>query len=389
MFAPPPNPAPDSHAHLVEKLQLKVAENPHRSVTELAEMVRGEAGLISDREVLALLKTLTEDTHGLGPLTGLLGPDTTDIVVNGGAIWVDSGTGLTAVTGLHLTEEDTHKLAVRLAHAAGTRLDSAHPCADGRLVVNPGPLTIRLHAMLAPPSASGTLISLRVLRQATANLTTLRQSGSFDAEMEGILRRIVAARRSFLITGGTGTGKTTLLAALLAQARDERILVIEDTAELAPDHPHLVTVTARHANAEGTGEITLSYLLQQALRMRPDRIVVGEIRGREVVDLLAALNTGHEGGAGTIHANSITEVPARIAALAALGGLDTRAVHLQMDAAIDIVIALSRTTAADGTTLRRISQLGTIAGGEVTVIWDEHPRPGFAEFVASLPQGQP
>ncbi|MCA9858036.1 MAG: Flp pilus assembly complex ATPase component TadA, partial [Dehalococcoidia bacterium] len=167
--------------------------------------------------------------------------------------------------------------------------------------------------------------------------------GAIAPDADRLLRAIIAARLAFLVSGGTGAGKTTLLAAALGAVDErERILCVEDAAELQPQHPHLVRLVARSANVEGAGEITLRQLVRQALRMRPDRIIVGEVRGAEVIDLLAALNTGHDGGAGTVHANSPAEVPARLEALAALGGLDRAALHSQLAAAVQVVLHVSR-----------------------------------------------
>src|SRR5690606_38995687 len=195
--------------------------------------------------------------------------------------------------------------------------------------------------------------------------------GTLTADTAAVLRTIVAQRRAFLVVGGTGSGKTTLLAAMLGEVTaDQRIICIEDTAELNPAHPGTVNLITRSANVEGAGAITMSDLLKQAMRMRPDRIVLGEIRGAEVVELLAALNTGHEGGAGTIHANSITEVPARMEALAALGGLTRDALHSQLAAALDVVIVMRHTPQG-----RRLAQLGVLRGNpvEAHVVWDcEH-----------------
>jgi pilus assembly protein CpaF len=190
---------------------------------------------------------------------------------------------------------------------------------------------------------AGTCLSLRILRPATQDLTALAAAGAVAPDALSLLEDIVSARLAFLVSGGTGAGKTTLLAAALgAVSSRERIVCVEDAAELAPNHPHFVRLVARSANVEGAGEITLRQLVRQALRMRPDRIVVGEVRGAEVVDLLSALNTGHDGGSGTVHANSPAEVPARLEALAALGGLDRAALHSQLAAAVHVVIHVSR-----------------------------------------------
>ena len=187
------------------------------------------------------------------------------------------------------------------------------------------------------------------------------RSGAIAPEAAALLDGIIAARLAFLISGGTGAGKTTLLSAVLgAVAAGERIVCVEDAAELAPAHPHLVKLVARCANVEGVGEVTVRDLVRQALRMRPDRIVVGEVRGAEVVDLLAALNTGHDGGAGTVHANSPAEVPARLEALAALGGLDRAALHSQLAAAVQVVLHVSR----DRTGTRRLTEIAVLERGD-------------------------
>lgn len=184
------------------------------------------------------------------------------------------------------------------------------------------------------------------------------QTGLFPEELAGVLEGIVVKQKSFVISGGTGTGKTTLLAAMLASIpADQRVICIEDTPELMPAHPHVVKLVTRAANVEGIGAIDGQDLLKQALRMRPDRIVVGEIRGAEVVEMLAALNTGHRGGAGTVHANRIEDVPARFEALGLLGGLSREALQAQLVSAIDVVIGLERKPEG-----RRISQIGLLRG---------------------------
>ncbi len=366
---------------LIGRLQHVLAAEPDLAgdAAELARRVRAEAGVISDVEVLAVLRTLRHDTAGLGPLEGLLArPQVTDVVINGpDAVFVDAGEGLVPAPLRFANDEEVRRLATRLAVAAGARLDDAKPFADGRLHRADG-TAVRIHAVLSPPAVGGTCISARVLRQATLSLEALVESGSVPAELAPVLRALVARRASFLVIGGTGSGKTTLLSSLLALAPpQERLLIIEDTAELAPAHPHVVSLTARRANAEGSGEISMAELLRQALRMRPDRIVVGEIRGAEVVDLLAALNTGHDGGAGTLHANSLREVPARMEALAAIGGLDRAGLHSQLSAAVRVVLSMQRTDAG-----RRLHQIGLLRGNPVTatVAWQSGPGPGWQEL---------
>jgi pilus assembly protein CpaF len=180
-----------------------------------------------------------------------------------------------------------------------------------------------------------------------------------------VLERIVQARLAFLVSGGTGSGKTTLLAALLGLVpHSERIVIVEDSRELAPDHPHVVRLEGRPANAELAGAITLTDLVRHSLRMRPDRLVVGEVRGGEICDLLTALNTGHEGGCGTVHANSAQDVPARLEALAGLGGLERSAVHAQVSAALDAVIHISRDHAGS----RRVSEVSVFVRDPTTAL---------------------
>jgi pilus assembly protein CpaF len=302
--------------------------------------------VLGDTEVLSNLRVLETELTGAGILEPLLRAEgTTDVLVTSPEdVWIDGGNGLQRSNIRFRDEAAVRRLAQRLAAAAGQRLDDAQPWVDGQLTgVGGGRLTVRLHAVLPPVAADGTCLSLRVLRPASQDLAALTVAGAIDQEVRGLLDGIISARLAFLISGGTGAGKTTLLAAALgAVAHDERIVCVEDAPELAPRHPHVVRLVARGANIEGAGEITLRQLVRQALRMRPDRIVVGEVRGAEVVDLLAALNTGHDGGAGTVHANSPAEIPARLEALAAHGGLDRGALHSQLAAAVQAVVHVSR-----------------------------------------------
>jgi pilus assembly protein CpaF len=278
---------------------------------------------------------------GAGALMALLAQaDVTDVLVNGADVWVDRGRG-TQRAGVWLgPPAEVHRLAQRLAAAAGRRLDEGSPFVDARL-----PDGTRLHAVLPPIARDGPYLSLRTLRRRAFTLPELVAAGTLDADVAALLAAIVAARLAYLVAGGTGAGKTTLLATLLSLVPpNERIVIVEDAAELQPAHPHAVSLEARPPNVEGAGAVTLRDLVRQALRMRPDRLVVGECRGPEVVDLLGALNTGHEGGAGTLHANSPQDVPARLEALGLLGGVPRGALHAQIAAALQVV-AQVRTTA--------------------------------------------
>ena len=371
----------------MEKMQRLIAAEPGlvHDASSLARRIREEAGVISDVAVVDLLRRLRQDATGMGPLDALLARQgVTDVVVNGPEdVFMDRGEGLERSDITFRNDGEVRQLASRLAAASGTRLDDAQPFADGR-VTRPDGVVLRVHALLSPPAVGGTCISLRVLRQAQTTLPQLVANGTVPEDIRQLLAAMVDKRVSFLVIGGTGSGKTTLLSALLGTVSErERIVVIEDTAELSPHHPHCVSIVSRRANAEGSGEITMAQLLRQALRMRPDRIVVGEIRGPEVVDLLAALNTGHDGGAGTLHANSLFEVPARMEALGALGGLDRSALHSQLAAAVNVVLTMERTPHG-----RRLAHIGVLEGNPVTprIVWSatEGPAPGFAEFSAAL-----
>lgn len=368
---------------LLGRIKRRMADEPGASAQRLAEIIREEAVVASDLEVFEMMRIYRDDTSGAGPLEALLaGGSVTDICVNApDAVFVDAGEGLVRSEIAFDSEAAVRRLATRLALQCGRRLDDAQPFCDGHLRRDDGTI-LRFHAVLAPTAHAGTTLSLRVLRTATATLDELVASGTMDEQRAALLRAIVSKRKAVLVVGGTGSGKTTLLSALLAEvAPQERIVAIEDTLELTPHHPHVVNLTTRAANTEGAGEVTIADLVRQSLRMRPDRIVVGEIRGAEVIDLLAALNTGHEGGAGTLHANALQEVPARLEALAALGGLGREALHAQAAAALDVVVVMKRTAGGR----RILHQIGVIAStGVPQVVWEHAtgPRPGYEELLS-------
>jgi pilus assembly protein CpaF len=329
----------------------------------VAALVREESGgLLGDDDVLRAVRDAVDELAGAGVLEPLLRePGVSDVLVNGpDQVWVDRGRGLER-SALRFPDEDAvRRLAVRLAAAAGRRLDDAAPWVDVGL-----PDGTRLHAVLPPVSGGGTCLSLRVLRRASLSLGDLAARGTLPGESAELLRSLVSRRSAFLVTGGTGSGKTTLLSALLALVPPaERLVLCEDAPELAPDHPHVVRLATRPPNVERVGEVTLRDLVRQALRMRPDRLVVGEVRGAEVTDLLTALNTGHDGGCGTLHANRPAEVPARLEALGVSAGLDRLAVHSQAAAALAAVVHLRRTPEG-----RRVEEIGVVRrSGELVVV---------------------
>lgn len=374
---------------LIDRVRERLATEPGPLLPGVvAQALRTEAGgVLGDAEVLSSLRILQTELTGAGALEPLLrAPGTTDVLVTApDAVWHDDGIRLRR-SGIEFPDEGAvRRLAQRLALAAGRRLDDAQPWVDGVLDgLGGSDLKVRLHAVLPPIAVHGTCISLRVLRPATQTLSNLVDIGAVAVDVEELLRRIVGARLTFLVSGGTGAGKTTLLSALLGEVNaDERIVCIEDAAELAPSHAHVVHLVSRGANIEGAGEITLRQLVAQALRMRPDRIVVGEVRGAEVVDLLAALNTGHDGGAGTVHANQAAEVPARLEALGALGGLDRTAMQAQVRAAIQVILHVRRR--ADGRRhLAEVAMLSADADGNVrpATVW--HVDHGASDRMADL-----
>ncbi|MFE4827988.1 TadA family conjugal transfer-associated ATPase [Streptomyces sp. NPDC056672] len=306
----------------------------------VAAALRAQGRLLGDTEVLGAAEELRCELVGTGPLEPLLAdPSVTDVLVSApDRVWVDRGGGLELTTVSFADAASVRRLAQRLAAVAGRRLDDARPWVDARL-----PDGTRMHAVLPPVAVGSTYLSLRVVRPTAFSLGELTEAGTVPPGGERVLRALIEARLSFLISGGTGTGKTTLLSSLLGLVGPrERIVLAEDSAELRPDHPHVVRLEGRPANQEGAGLVELRDLVRQALRMRPDRLVVGEVRGHEVTELLAALNTGHEGGCGTVHANTAADVPARLEALGTAAGLDRAALHSQLAAALSAVIHLVR-----------------------------------------------
>ncbi|TDL37178.1 TadA family conjugal transfer-associated ATPase [Arthrobacter nitrophenolicus] len=324
--------------------------------SRVAAAVQATGKLLGTAGALAAAERISAELNGLGPLQELTrDPATTDIFVNApDSVWVDRGRGIERTAIVFDSESQLRALACRLVAAGGRRLDDGSPCVDVRLAGG-----YRVHAVLPPVSTAGTLISVRIRRERVFTMAELGAAGMFSPRLQDVLEKVVEHRLSFLVSGATGSGKTTLLSTLLGLCRpEERLVLIEDAAELNPRHPHVVSLESRHGNLEGGGEVDLGELVRQALRMRPDRLVVGECRGAEVRELLTAMNTGHSGGGGTIHANTATAVPARLTALGALAGLGPDAVRLQAASALDVVIHVERTSRG-----REVSCIGVIGDG--------------------------
>ncbi|MDJ0311836.1 TadA family conjugal transfer-associated ATPase [Arthrobacter sp. H35-D1] len=328
-------------AQLLEVVRRSVLARPG-PVTELqvAAAVRESGRLLGAAGSLVAMERIAAELNGLGPLQGLVNdPAVTDIFVNApDSVWQDRGAGPERVGVGFSNEGELRALAVRLVATGGRRLDESSPCVDVRISSG-----YRVHAVLPPISTTGTLLSIRIKRRTVLTMSQLVDAGSVEPLVARVMAAVVDRRLNFLISGATGAGKTTLLSTLLGLCpAEERLVLIEDAAELEPEHPHVVTLEARHENAEGAGALDLAELVRQALRMNPGRLIVGECRGSEVRELLMAMNTGHSGGGGTIHANSAGDVPARLAALGALAGMTSEAVFLQAASALDVVIHLTR-----------------------------------------------
>lgn len=330
----------------------------------VAEALRSSGRPVGDAAVLRVHEALVRDVIGAGPLEPLLRLEgVTDVLVNGpDQVLIDRGAGLEPTSVRFADDAAVRRLAQRLAASGGRRLDDASPYVDLRL-----PDGSRFHAILSPLSRPGTALSLRVPRSRVFTPSELVSAGALTETGLELVSQVVRRRLAFLVSGGTGSGKTTMLNALLSMvSADERLVLVEDASELRPEHGHVVGLESRPANIEGAGEVTLQTLVKQALRMRPDRLVVGEVRGAEVVDLLQAMNTGHEGGCGTIHANSAIDVPSRVEGLALAAGLTREAVHSQFASAVQVVLHVGRDHL--GRRLREIGVLQRRADGLCEVV---------------------
>ena len=332
------------------------------SGTAPAEVIRREsAPTAGTAQLLGNLAAMNSQLSGFGPhLAALLqDPQVTDVLINGPQqVWVDSGRGLCKTKLNFGSPANLRSLAVRLAGAAGKRLDDAAPIADGTL-----PGGIRLHAVLPPLASPYPVISLRCPRAKGLNFTQSVESGTVSTALAPVVTALISRRASCFISGSTGSGKTTLLSALLELVPpNQRIVCIEEVSELFPSHPHLVHLQERSANVQGVGAVPMSTLVRAAMRMRPDRIVLGECRGSEVREVLSAMNTGHEGTWATVHANAVTEVPARLVALGALALMPESTVGAQVIAGVDAFLQIRRLTER-GSTRRYISEVGV-------PIWD-------------------
>jgi len=338
-------------------------------VDDLHERIRGlvdrEAGLLDDDARGRLAARIAERSFGLGPLEALLCDPTVDeLMVNGpGQVWVERGGQIEPTAACFESESDLRHAIERILAPLGRRVDEAEPLCDARL-----PDGSRVNVVVAPLALDGSVLTIRRFRPRGFGPDDLVDNGTWAPVLRDLLQSAVRARCNVLISGGTGSGKTTTLNALTAFIPDgERIVTVEDAAELRLRHAHVVRLEARPASLEGRGEVTVRRLVRNALRMRPDRIVVGEVRGAEALDMLSAMSSGHDGSLSTVHAGSPEEALRRVETLALMAGLGLphEAIREQVATALDLVVHQARM--ADGT--RRVvavSEVVRVAGGAGT-----------------------
>jgi pilus assembly protein CpaF len=324
--------------------------------TQVRDLVDAEAALLGEADRAALVARVLRDTVGLGPLEDLLAdPAVEEVMVNGPhEVYVERGGRIEPVAARFADEEELRNAIERILAPLGRRIDELSPMVDARLADGS-----RVNAVIPPLAIDGPLLSIRRFGANRPGPRELLELGTLSEAQLARLEAAVAARRSVLVSGGTGSGKTTLLNALSGfVAPDERLVTIEDAAELRLRGRHVVRLEGRPAGIEGRGEVSIRDLLRNALRMRPDRIVIGEVRGAEALDLLTALNTGHRGALSTVHANSPEDALARLETLALMAGLGLphEAIAAQVRRGIDLVVQLERR--ADGS--RRVTEIAEV-----------------------------
>jgi pilus assembly protein CpaF len=333
-------------ARLVADVDSTAAVDP----SLVARLVREEGPLLDVDSADAAVAAVLAEVSGLGPIEPLLeDPEVTEVMVNGpGAVWIERAGALVRTSVVVTTGEIDHVIE-KVVGPLGLRVDRSSPAVDARL-----PDGSRVHAIVPPLAINGPCLTIRRFRELHVELDEFAAP-----DVVAMLRDAVVARRNIVVCGGTGSGKTTLLNALAGAIPGGRIITIEDAAELRLPQPHVVRLEARPANAEGVGHVSIRELVRNALRMRPDRIVVGECRSAEALDMLTAMNTGHEGSMSTCHANSPLDALRRLETMVLLAGegLPLDAVRDQLHAAIDLIVEVAR--GANGA--RRIASIGEVA----------------------------
>jgi pilus assembly protein CpaF len=358
------------HRRLLDILNLAILDRTPRETLRLeirgavVQLLAEERRLLTPLQTDQLIDDLLDEILGLGPLEPLLKDETiSDILINThDAVYVERA-GRLERTDVQF-QDDRHLLRIinKIVAAVGRRVDESAPMVDARL-----PDGSRVNAIIPPLAVDGPLVSIRKFARVPIGLPELIAFGSVTTEMAAVLEAIVKARRNVLISGGTGAGKTTLLNAMSAFISDrERVITIEDSAELQLQQPHVGRLETRPPNIEGKGEVAQRDLIKNALRMRPDRIIIGEVRAGEAFDMLQAMNTGHDGSMTTVHANSVRDALTRVEQMIGMAGLDIspRSVRQQIASAIEVVIQAERLD--DGR--RRIVSIAEVVGMEEDVV---------------------
>jgi len=358
------------HSRLLDNLNLAALDKATESdlkaeIMEITSEALDEIGVVLNRdERLTLNQELYDEVKGLGPLETLLKDDTVnDILVNGPRqIFIERNGKLTLTEVTFKDEKHLLRIIDKIVSAVGRRVDESNPYVDARLADGS-----RFNAMVPPIAVDGSLVSIRKFKKEKLGIQDLVNFGAFSPEMALYLEAAVSTRLNLIVSGGTGSGKTTTLNALSSFIdNDERILTIEDTAELQLQQTHVGRMESRPANVEGKGAVSQRDCLKNALRMRPDRIIVGETRGEEVIDMLQAMNTGHDGSMTTIHANSARDGVSRLENMIAMAGIEMplKAVRSQISSAVNLIVQASRLQ--DGS--RRMTSITEITGMEGDVI---------------------
>ena len=331
---------------------------------ELADVLRNEPTPLNDAERADLVDEITADVLGYGPIEPFLDdPQVSEVMVNGGnRIYVERGGRLTLTEARYTSHDHLRQVIERIVSRIGRRVDESSPMVDARL-----PDGSRVNAIVPPLSVDGPTLTIRKFSKRALTVDDLISYGSLTPMTAEFINACVVGKLNVLVSGGTGTGKTTLLNVVSSFIpASERIVTIEDAVELRLDQEHVVRLEARPANTEGRGEVSIRDLVRNSLRMRPDRIIVGEVRSGEALDMLQAMNTGHEGSLSTLHANSPRDALSRLETMVLMAGIDLpmRAIREQIGSAVDLIIQISRLR--DGT--RKVSQISEVEGLEGDVI---------------------
>ena len=337
-------------------------------MTEISKLMDARESALSPQERQVLVRDIARDVMGLGPLEQFLDdPTVSEVMVNGSSnIYVERAGVLERTNVRFMSEEHLRRVIERIVSSVGRRIDEASPMVDARLADGS-----RVNVIVPPLSLDGSILTIRKFAKDPFTVTDLIAMGTFTDAIASVLAASVEGGMNVLVSGGTGTGKTTLLNVLSSFVpRTDRIVTIEDAVELQLHQEHVIRLEARPQNTEGNGEVTIRDLVRNALRMRPDRIIIGEVRGAEALDMLQAMNTGHDGSLTTVHANAPRDALSRLETMVLMAGYDlpTRAIREQISSALNLIVQIER--ARDGS--RRISHLTEVVGmeGEIITLQD-------------------